>query len=164
MQHLDQLRLACVLRYYALSDLDDGQELVSFLIESSAGFFVPTDVQLYQGDIHTREKLSRLVAGSSQVADIEADGRLLHFEPPTRNLRVYYMRKAQARSLEEEINFSYEGKPLPPNLLDYRYMFLSMSRWADTGRIGCLGTLTMALTLLLICLLALWGYTLLASG
>ena len=74
------------------------------------------------------------------------------------------MRKARAKSLEEEINFSYEGKPLPPNLLDYRYMFLSMSRWADTGRLGCMGTLTMTVTLLVICLLVLWGYSALGGG
>lgn len=74
------------------------------------------------------------------------------------------MRKAQEKPVEELIDFSYEGKPLPPNLLDYRHMQISMSRWADTGRIGCLGTLTMSLALFSMCAVGIAAYWLLVTA
>lgn len=74
------------------------------------------------------------------------------------------MRKAREKPGEDEIDYSYEGRPLPPNLLDYRFMHLSMSRWADTGRIGCFGTFTLVLTLFLSCSLGLFVYWLLVTG
>jgi hypothetical protein len=36
---------------------------------------------------------------------------------------------------EESVEFSYTGTPPGPNPLDYRYMYITANRWADTG--GC---------------------------
>jgi|GEM_PF-5432392 len=74
------------------------------------------------------------------------------------------MRKAREKPVEELVNFSYEGKPLPPNLMDYRFMYLSMSRWADTGRIGCLGTVALVLALFSMCAVGLAVYWLLVTA
>jgi hypothetical protein len=65
------------------------------------------------------------------------------------------MRKAREKPIEEQVDYSYEGKPPMPNLLDYRYMGMLMNRSPDTGKLGCMGTFTMALTLVLSCTLGL---------
>ena len=34
---------------------------------------------------------------------------------------------------EDSVRFSYEGNPPQPNPLDYRFMYITANRWADTG-------------------------------
>jgi hypothetical protein len=68
------------------------------------------------------------------------------------------MRKARKEPGEDFVDFSYEGRPVAPDLLDYRHMQVSMSKWADTGRIGCWGTVTLTITLFAMCLLGLLVY------
>jgi hypothetical protein len=34
---------------------------------------------------------------------------------------------------EESVKFSYAGDPPQPNPLDYRFMYITANRWADTG-------------------------------
>ncbi len=44
------------------------------------------------------------------------------------------MFRKQKRGIDEELaNFSYEGKPLPRDLLSYKEMDIVMNRWAQTS-------------------------------
>ncbi len=49
-------------------------------------------------------------------------------------MNVNYMFRKQKRETGEElVDFSYEGRPIPRDLLSYKEMDIVMNRWAQTS-------------------------------
>lgn len=61
---------------------------------------------------------------------------------------------------DDDVEFNYDGKRPKPNLLDYRYMQIEMSRRADTGKFG-LSVLSIIL-LIVSCLVLLYIWQIVA--
>jgi hypothetical protein len=59
---------------------------------------------------------------------------------------------------DDDLDFEYEGEPPHPNLLDYRHMFITMTRWAYSDT-SCLNVIIAAVLVVLACfiLLTLYG-------
>ena len=66
----------------------------------------------------------------------------------------------EPKEQQNDVEFKYDGKRPKPNLLDYRYMQIEMSRRADTGKFG-LSVLALVL-LILSCLAVLYIWQILA--
>lgn len=57
---------------------------------------------------------------------------------------------------DDGVEFNYEGQRPKPNLLDYRYMQIEMSRRADAGKLGMSVVSLVLLTIGCLLLLLLW--------